>query len=189
MDNLLSVRAGDRLTGEHPAGEQGGNAGSLLGASRRGRQLRRCIVVLRYRLHPVGPRHQRAHRLPVRCGSRRAQIFTANLQSQLPDDLTSLPASCTRRTGRARRSRVIVRMPLRPARRRRGAAATDQKVRLAASWIQWPLEPTEATNMMLDAGFPRGALNYWKSSFHDGPERSGDRTLMIASFRACAHRR
>ena len=42
----------------------------------------------------------------------------------------------------------------------------------------------EATNMMLDAGFPRGALNYWKSNFmRDLSDEAID--TLIAQFRTC----
>jgi FAD/FMN-containing dehydrogenase len=42
----------------------------------------------------------------------------------------------------------------------------------------------EATNMMLDAGFPRGALNYWKSSFLSQLSDAAIDTL-ISRFEAC----
>ena len=42
----------------------------------------------------------------------------------------------------------------------------------------------EATNMMLDAGFPRGALNYWKSNFVKELSDQGIDTL-ISRFAAC----
>jgi FAD/FMN-containing dehydrogenase len=42
----------------------------------------------------------------------------------------------------------------------------------------------EATNTMLDAGFPRGALNYWKSSLIAEPSDQAIDTL-IAQFAAC----
>jgi FAD/FMN-containing dehydrogenase len=42
----------------------------------------------------------------------------------------------------------------------------------------------EATNMMLDAGFPRGALAYWKSTFLSELSDAAIETL-IAGFRDC----
>ncbi len=42
----------------------------------------------------------------------------------------------------------------------------------------------EATNMMLDAGFPRGALNYWKSTFLTELSDAAIDT-MIGRFREC----
>jgi FAD/FMN-containing dehydrogenase len=42
----------------------------------------------------------------------------------------------------------------------------------------------EATNTMLDAGFPRGALNYWKSSLIAEPSDQAIETL-ISRFAAC----
>jgi FAD/FMN-containing dehydrogenase len=42
----------------------------------------------------------------------------------------------------------------------------------------------EATNMMLDAGFPRGALNYWKSNFMAELSDQSIDTL-ISQFAAC----
>ena len=42
----------------------------------------------------------------------------------------------------------------------------------------------EATNMMLDAGFPRGALNYWKSNFMMELSDQAIDTI-ISQFAAC----
>ncbi|MGQ0648767.1 MAG: BBE domain-containing protein, partial [Gemmatimonadaceae bacterium] len=44
--------------------------------------------------------------------------------------------------------------------------------------------PYEQVNAMLDGGFPRGALNYWKSSFLTAlPDEAIDR--LVELFRAC----
>ena len=44
--------------------------------------------------------------------------------------------------------------------------------------------PYQQVNAMLDGGFPRGALNYWKSSFLAGlPDEAIE--LLVSAFRAC----
>jgi FAD/FMN-containing dehydrogenase len=66
------------------------------------------------------------------------------------------------------------------------AEAALQPIKKFGTPIMDTIGPTtyEATNMMLDAGFPRGALNYWKSNFMMELSDQAVDTL-ISQFASC----
>jgi FAD/FMN-containing dehydrogenase len=114
-----------------------------------------------YRLHPVGPITSGMIAFPFE-KARDVLKFYRDVTSTLPDDLTIFGGLLHAPDGA--RMAVIVVCNCGPL----GVAeATLQSIKKFGTPILDTIGPTtyEATNMMLDAGFPRGALNYWKSNF------------------------
>ena len=160
MDNLLSAEvvtaSGDivRASKEENAdlfwGLQGG--GGNFGA----------VSWLEYRLHPVGTVTSGLIAYPFEQTRATCSNFSVRLHRGCPTISRSLPRCCTHPTAPRLPSSwhaTAVRSP-RPKLLCNGSKSFGTPV-------MDTIAPTtyEATNMMLDAGFPRGALNYWKSNF------------------------
>ena len=137
---------------------------------------------LEYRLHPVGPVTSGIVAHPF-AQARELWRFFRETTASLPDEVTlfagllhapdgsgtKLAAMIACHTGSLAEGEVA----LRPV-KRFGSPALDV------------IQPStyEATNMMLDAGFPAGALNYWKSSFL-GELSDAAIDTMIDAFTRC----
>ena len=159
MDNLLSAEvvtaSGDivRASKEENAdlfwGLQGG--GGNFGA----------VSWLEYRLHPVGTVTSGLIAHPFE-QARNVLKFFREITSGLPDDLTIFGALLHAPNGV--QIAVILACHCGPLGE---SEAALQPIKKFGTPIMDTIGPTtyEATNMMLDAGFPRGALNYWKSNF------------------------
>ena len=159
MDNLLSAEvvtaSGDivRASKEENAdlfwGLQGG--GGNFGA----------VSWLEYRLHPVGTVTSGLIAYPFD-SARDVLRFFREITAGLPDDLTIFGALLHAPNGD--QIAVILACHCGPL---SASEARLQPIKKFGTPIMDTIGPAtyEATNMMLDAGFPRGALNYWKSNF------------------------
>ncbi len=159
MDNLLSAEvvtaAGDILRASKDEnadlfwGLQGG--GGNFGA----------VSWLEYRLHPVDTVTSGLIAYPVD-QARDVLRFFRDITSALPDDLTIFGGLLHAPDGVQIAVLIVCHCgPLDQAER------ALQPIKTFRTPVMDAIAPTtyEATNMMLDAGFPRGALNYWKSNF------------------------
>ena len=178
LDNLLSAEivtaSGDILRASKNEnadlfwGLQGG--GGNFGA----------VSWLEYRLHPVGTVTSGLIAHPFD-RARDVLKFCREVTSSLPDDLTIFGALLHAPDGG--KIAVIIVCHCGPL---DAAEAALQPIKKFGTPIMDTIGPTtyEATNMMLDAGFPRGALNYWKSNFMTELSDQAIDTL-IAQFAAC----
>lgn len=178
MDNLLSAEvvtaSGDilRASKEENAdlfwGLQGG--GGNFGA----------VSWLEYRLHPVGTVTSGLLAHPFDC-ARDVLKFFREVTSGLPDDLTIFGGLLHAPDGA--QIAVIILCHCGPLAE---AEAALQPIKKFGTPILDSVGPTsyEETNRMLDAGFPRGALNYWKSNFMVELSDQAIDTL-ISQFAAC----
>jgi FAD/FMN-containing dehydrogenase len=178
MDNLLSAEivtaSGDilRTSKDENAdlfwGLQGG--GGNFGA----------VSWLEYRLHPVETVTSGLIAYPFD-RARDVLKFFREITSGLPDDLTIFAALLHAPDGV--QIAVIIVCHCGPL---SAAEAGLQPIKKFGTPIIDTIGPTnyEATNMMLDAGFPRGALNYWKSNFMMELSDQAIDTL-ISQFAAC----
>jgi FAD/FMN-containing dehydrogenase len=160
MDNLLSaeivtasgsiVRASKDENADLFWGLQGG--GGNFGA----------VSWLEYRLHPVGTVTSGLIAYPFEQARDVLKFFREITSRGLPDDLAMFGALLHAPDGA--QVAVMIVCHCGPV---GGAEAALQPIKKFGTPIMDTIGPTtyEATNMMLDAGFPRGALNYWKSNF------------------------
>ena len=178
MDNLVSAEvvtaSGDivRASKEENAdlfwGLQGG--GGNFGA----------VSWLEYRLHPVGTVTSGliAHPFDL---ARDVLKFFREITSGLPDDLTIFGGLLHAPDGAQIAVMIVCHCgPLAEA------ETALEPIKKFGSPILDSVGPTsyEETNRMLDAGFPRGALNYWKSNFMKELSDQAIDTL-ISQFAAC----
>ena len=178
MDNLLSAEvvtaSGDilRASKEENAdlfwGLQGG--GGNFGA----------VSWLEYRLHPVGTVTSGLIAYPFE-QARNVLKFFREITSALADDLTLFGALLHAPDGG--QIAVIIVCHCGPLGE---AEAALQPIKKFGTPVLDTIGPTtyEATNTMLDAGFPRGALNYWKSNFMMELSDQAIDTL-VSQFAAC----
>ncbi len=178
LDNLLSAEvvtaSGDILRASKDEnadlfwGLQGG--GGNFGA----------VSWLEYRLHPVGTVTSGLIAHPFD-RARDVLKFCRDFTAGLPDDLTIFGALLHAPDGAKIAVIIVCHCGALAA-----AEAALQPIKKFGSPIMDTIGPTtyEATNMMLDAGFPRGALNYWKSNFMIELSDQAIDTL-IAQFAAC----
>jgi len=133
-----------------------------------------------YRLHPVGPVMSGLVAYPV--GEARDVLrFFRQVTSTLPDDLTVFAGLLHAPDGAQIGVLIVCHCGALDE-----AEAALQPIKKFGSPLMNTIAPTtyEATNMMLDGGFPRGALNYWKSSFvKDLSDQAID--TMVARFALC----
>ena len=177
-DNLLSAEvvtaSGDivRASKEENAdlfwGLQGG--GGNFGA----------VSWLEFHLHSVGTVMSGLIAYPFE-RARDVLKFFRELTSGLPDDLTIFGALLHAPNGV--QIAVILVCNCGPLGE---SEAALQPIKKFGTPIMDTIAPTtyEATNMMLDAGFPRGAFNYWKSNFIGELSDQAIDTL-ISQFTAC----
>jgi FAD/FMN-containing dehydrogenase len=179
MDNLVSAEivtaSGDilRTSKDENAdlfwGLQGG--GGNFGA----------VSWLEYRLHPVGTVTSGLIAHPFDRARDVLKFFRDITSAVLPDDLTIFGALL--HAPDAAQIAVIIVCHCGPLTE---AEAALQPIKKFGTPILDSIGPTsyEETNKMLDAGFPRGALNYWKSNFMSELSDQAIDTL-ISQFAAC----
>lgn len=178
MDNLLSaevvtaagdiVRASENENADLFWGLQGG--GGNFGA----------VSWLEYRLHPVGTVTSGLIAHPIE-QARDLLRFFREITSRLPDDMTIFGGLLHAPDGAKIAAVILCHCgPL------SAAEVALQPIKKFGTPVLNTVGPTtyEATNMMLDAGFPRGALNYWKSNFVKELSDQAIDTL-ISRFAAC----
>jgi FAD/FMN-containing dehydrogenase len=181
LDNLLSaevVLADGRVVtasaGEHP---------DLFWALRGGGGNFGVVTSLEYRLHPVGP---------IVTGGLVAWPFAAardvlrhlrDAAAALPDELTLVAGLVHAPDGSGEKLAAVVLCHCGPPAEAEAAVAPIRRFGAPALDAVGPM-PYAALNAMLDGGYPRGALNYWKSSFLAG---LGDDAIRAAveCFAAC----
>jgi FAD/FMN-containing dehydrogenase len=180
LDNLVAaevvlasgeiVRAGDK---EHP---------DLFWALRGGGGNFGVVPWLEYRLHPVGEMTSGlvAHPLDR---ARDVLRFYRDATASLPDDVTLFGGLLHAPDGSGAKLAAILAAHFGPL--AAGEAALKPIKQFGAPLMD-VIGPAsyEATNTMLDAGFPRGALNYWKATFLTGLSDAAIDT-MIEGFREC----
>ena len=161
-DNVLSVQivtaAGDLLTAsadENP---------DLFWALRGGGGNFGVAASIEYRLHPVGPTVVSglvAHPLDKATDVLR---FFREFTADIPDELTAWAGMLHAPDGSGAPIAAIAACHCGETARAEAAVRPIKEFGAPIMDVMGPQSYT-ATNAMLDAGFPRGALNYWKSSF------------------------
>ena len=179
MDNLVSAEvvtaSGDilRTSKDENAdlfwGLQGG--GGNFGA----------VSWLEYRLHPVGTVTSGLIAYPFDRARDVLKFFREITSAVLPDDLTIFGALLHAPEGA--QIAVIIVCHCGPLAE---AETALQPIKKFGTPILDSIGPTsyEETNRMLDAGFPRGALNYWKSNFMSELSDQAIDTLFLSSRHA-----
>jgi FAD/FMN-containing dehydrogenase len=159
MDNLLSAEV-VTASGDILRASKDENADLFWGLQGGGGNFG-VVSRFEYRLHPVGPVTSGLIAYPV--GEARDVLrFFREVTSTLPDDLTVFAGLLHTPDG----VQIGVLIACHCGALDEAEAAL-QPIKKFGSPLMNTIAPTtyEATNMMLDGGFPRGALNYWKSSF------------------------
>lgn len=179
-DNLLSAEV-VTASGDVVRASDGENADLLWGLRGGGGNFG-VASWLEYRLHPVGPVTSGLVAHPFD-RARDVLRFYRDMSASLPDELTLFAGLLHAPDGSGARLAAILACHSGPP----GAGESALRpVKQFGSPVLDAIGPAsyEATNMMLDAGFPRGALNYWKSSFLGGLSDPAIDAL-IARFAIC----
>jgi FAD/FMN-containing dehydrogenase len=140
-----------------------------------------AVSWLEYRLHPVGAVTSGLIAYPFERAGDVLRFFREITSQGLSDDFTIFGALLHAPDGA--RIAVILACHCGPV---GDAEAALQPVKKFGTPAMDTIGATtyEATNMMLDAGFPRGAINYWKSNFmRDLSDEAID--TFIARFKIC----
>jgi len=140
-----------------------------------------AVSWLEYRLHPVGTVTSGLIAHPFDRARDVLKFFREITSAVLPDDLTIFGALLHAPDGA--QIAVIIVCHCGPLAE---AEAALQPIKKFGTPILDSIGPTsyEETNKMLDAGFPRGALNYWKSNFMSELSDQAIDTL-ISQFASC----
>ena len=140
-----------------------------------------AVSWLEYRLHPVGTVTSGLIAHPFDRARDVLKFFREITSAVLPDDLTIFGALLHAPDGA--QIAVIIVCHCGPLAE---AEAALQPIKKFGTPILDSIGPTsyEETNKMLDAGFPRGALNYWKSNFMSELSDQAIDTL-VSQFAAC----
>ncbi len=140
------------------------------------------VTWFEYQLHPVGQVTSGLVAHPFDKARDVLRLYRDATRS-LPDELTLFSALLHAPDGSGAKLAAIVASHSGPL--SEGEAAL-QPIKKFGKPLMDVIGPTsyEATNMMLDAGFPRGALNYWKSTFLTELSDAAIDT-MIGRFREC----
>jgi FAD/FMN-containing dehydrogenase len=119
---------------------------------------------LEYELYPVGPMVIGGLVAHPFTAARDVLHFYRDFTQSLPDDLTAFAGLLHAPDGSGAQIAAI--MVCHAGSLEAGAAAVAPVQRFGSPVMDviGPM-PYSAVNMLFDAGFPRGALNYWKSSF------------------------
>ena len=178
MDNLLSAEVVTAAGGILRASKD--ENADLFWALQGGGGNFGAVSWLEYRLHPVGTVTSGLIAHPFD-NARDVLKFFREITSDLPDDLTIFGALLHAPDGGKIAVIIVCHCGTLAA-----AGAALRPIKKFGTPIMDTIGPTtyEATNMMLDAGFPRGALNYWKSNFMMELSDQAIDTL-IAQFAAC----
>jgi FAD/FMN-containing dehydrogenase len=137
---------------------------------------------LEYRLHPVGPVTGGLVAHPFE-RARDVLRFYRDACASLPDELTLFGGLVHAPDGSGHKLAAILACHCgTPA----AGEAALKAIKTFGPPVMDAMGPTsyEAINMMLDAGFPRGALNYWKASFLEALSDAAIDAL-VARFAAC----
>jgi FAD/FMN-containing dehydrogenase len=120
-----------------------------------------AVSWLEYRLHPVGTVTSGLIAYPF-AQAQDVLRFFRDVTANLPDDLTIFCGLLHAPDGTRIGALIVCHCGALSE-----AETSLQPIKKFGAPIMDTIGPTgyEATNMMLDAGFPRGALNYWKSNF------------------------
>lgn len=163
IDNLLSVEivtahgavleASDERNADLFWGLRGGGGNFGLASS------------FEYRLHPVGPMVVSgliAH--PIDAARDVLRFFRDLTAGSLPEELVVWGGLLHAPDGSGAPIAILAACHCGPV---RDGEAAVRSIKEFGSPIMDAIGPTtySATNMMIDAGFPKGALNYWKSNF------------------------
>jgi FAD/FMN-containing dehydrogenase len=118
---------------------------------------------LEYRLHPVGPVTSGLVAHPI-AQARQALRFFRDMTEALPDETTLFASLLHSPDGSG--AQIVAIIACHSGRLSEGEAALLPIKKFGSPMLD-VIGPAsyEATNMILDAGFPAGALNYWKSNF------------------------
>jgi FAD/FMN-containing dehydrogenase len=138
---------------------------------------------LEYRLHPVGPTIIGGLiAYPFEQAKEVLQFFRATTQA-LPDDMMAVAGLIHAPDGSGTKLAAIVVAHFGPYAAAEAAVKPIQQFGKPAVSAIGPI-PYCQLNTMLDAAYPRGALNYWKSSFLSG---LGDEAIdrLVDSFARC----
>jgi FAD/FMN-containing dehydrogenase len=135
-----------------------------------------------YRLHPVGPMTSGLVAHPFD-RARDVLRFYRDATRSLPDELTLFAGLLHAPDGSGTRLAAVIAAHAGPP---ADGEAALRPIKAFGSPLMDVIGPTtyEATNTMLDGGFPRGALNYWKSTFLTELSDPAIDT-MVAGFRDC----
>ena len=135
-----------------------------------------------YQLHPIGPVVSGlvAHTID---NARDVLRFYREFTASLPDDLTVFGGLLHAPDGSGNAIATIMLCHCGPLAE---AEAAVRPVKEFGSPVMDVIGPTSysETNMLMDAGFPKGALNYWKSSFLNELSDAAIETL-VDQFSTC----
>jgi FAD/FMN-containing dehydrogenase len=136
-----------------------------------------------YDVHPVGPRVTAGIAAHPFAAARDVLHFYRDLTASLPDELTAFAVLGHAPDGSGVKLGVIV--VCHSGSLEAGAQAVAPVKRFGSPIMDeiGPM-PYEAVNTLFDAGFPRGALNYWKSNFLTSLSDEAIEVL-IERFAAC----
>lgn len=180
LDNLVAAEV-VTASGEILAASEKDNP-DLFWALRGGGGNFGVVTWFEYRLHPVGQMTSGLVAHPFERAREVLRLYRDSTRS-VPDELTLFSALLHAPDGSGAKLAAIVAG-------HSGTLADGETALRPIKQFGKPLMdvigPTsyEATNMMLDGGFPRGALNYWKSTFLAELSDAAIDT-MIARFQEC----
>jgi FAD/FMN-containing dehydrogenase len=177
-DNLLSAEV-VTASGDIVQASQDENADLFWGLQGGGGNFG-AVSWLEYRLHPVGTVTSGLIAHPFE-HARNVLKFFREITSTLPDDLTLFCGLLPAPDGAP--LAVFLACHCGPVSEAETALGSIKRFGTPLMDTVGPAS-YESTNMMLDAGFPRGALNYWKSNFIGGLSDQAIDTL-ISQFAAC----
>jgi FAD/FMN-containing dehydrogenase len=119
---------------------------------------------LEYELHPVGPMVTGGLVAHPFAAARDVLRFYRDFTASLPDELTAFAGVLHAPDGSGTKLAAIIVCHAGSLEAGEKAAAPVKRFGSPVMDVIGPM-PYTAVNMLFDAGFPRGALNYWKSNF------------------------
>ena len=122
---------------------------------------------LEYELYPVGPTVTAGLAAHPLAAARDVLRFYRDFTASLPDELTAFAGLLHAPDGSGTKLAAIVVCHAGSLESGATAVAPVKRFGSPVMDVIGPM-PYTAVNMLFDAGFPRGALNYWKSSFLTG---------------------
>ncbi|MBW3554094.1 MAG: FAD-binding oxidoreductase [Gemmatimonadetes bacterium] len=181
VDNLLAVEI---VTAEgHALTASEEENADLFWAVRGGGGNFGVVASFHFRLHPVGPAVVGglvAHPLE---NAGEVLRFYREFTASLPDALTVAAGMLHAPDGSGAKLAAVLACHCGPVEEGQAAVQPIKEFGSPAMDAMGPI-PYAALNSMLDAGFPKGALNYWKSSFLSGLS-DGAIDRMVECFARC----